>query len=105
MKDVLPVALGWVHPESPCLDWDIAQVRRLAERLGYRLVWVPEASRIPLADQVRAAGAEVVIAPSAEHFDFLALNSVMAVADVETVNPRLSFSRWATGWQPGREPK
>ncbi|PSR69492.1 hypothetical protein C8258_05310 [Nocardia sp. MDA0666] len=102
---MLPVALGWVHPESPCLDWDIAQVRRLAERLGYRPVWVPEASRIPLADQVRAAGAEVVIAPSTEHFDFLALNSVMAVADVETVNPRLSFSRWATGWQPGREPK
>lgn len=102
MKDALPVALGWVHSESPCLDWDIAQVRRLAERLGYRLVWGPETSWISLADQVRAADADVVIAPSTEHFDFLALNSVMAVADVETVNPRLSFARWATGGQPDR---
>lgn len=96
MRDARPIALGWVHPESSALDWDMAQVRRLAKRLGYRLVWPPETSRIPVADQVREAGADAVIAPNTEHFDFLALTSVMMVADVETVQPRLSFARWAT---------
>ncbi|WP_258080701.1 hypothetical protein [Nocardia nova] len=81
----------------------MARVRRLAERLGYRLVWAPEVGLIPLADQVRAAGADTVIAPTTEHFDFLTLNSVMSVADVEIVNPRVSFSRWATGSQPERD--
>ena len=94
--DIRPIALGWVHPESVALDWDLAQVRRLAKRLGYRLVWPPETSLIPLVDQVREADADCVIAPNTEHFDFLALTSVMMIADVETVNPRLSFARWAT---------
>ncbi|WP_227462950.1 MULTISPECIES: hypothetical protein [Nocardia] len=62
MTPTHPIALGWVHPESTAPDWDTAQVRRLATRLGYRLVWVPESSRIPLVDQVRATGAEAVIA-------------------------------------------
>ncbi|MEU6559782.1 hypothetical protein [Nocardia nova] len=94
MNDGRPVALGWVHPESPALDWDLAQVRRLARHLGYRLVWPPETSRIPLADQVRAAGAEAVITPSTDHIGVLTLHAVMWVADVETVTPRLSFARW-----------
>lgn len=96
MTPTHPIALGWVHPESTAPDWDTAQVRRLATRLGYRLVWVPESSRIPLVDQVRATGAEAVIARSTHHFDFLTLNAVMMLADVETVHPRLSFARWAT---------
>ncbi|WP_290048857.1 hypothetical protein [Nocardia nova] len=96
MTPAHPIALGWVHPESTAPDWDTAQVRRLAARLGYRLVWAPESSRIPLVDQVRATGAEAVIAPSTHHFDFLTLNAVMMLADVETVHPRLSFARWAT---------
>ncbi|PPJ28316.1 hypothetical protein C5E45_00190 [Nocardia nova] len=96
MTDPRPIALGWVHPEARAPDWDMAQVRRLASRLGYRLVWPPETSRIPLADQVRESGAEAVIAPSTAHFDPVTLNAVMVVADVETVLPRLSFARWAT---------
>ncbi|PPJ24206.1 hypothetical protein C5E45_28270 [Nocardia nova] len=88
------MALGWVHPESAALDWDIAQVRRLARHLGYRLVWPPETSRIPLADQARTAGADAVITPSTEHLGILTLHAVMGVADVETVTPRLSFARW-----------
>lgn len=91
----VPVALGWVHPESVALEWDMAQVRRLAQRLGYVLVWAPECSRIPLADQVRAVGTEVVIAPAPAHFDVRTLNAVMCVADIETVWPRMSFARWA----------
>lgn len=96
MTDPRPIALGWVHPETTAPDWDMAQVRRLTSRLGYRLVWAPETSRIPLADQVRELRAEAVIAPSPDHFDPLTLNAVMTVADVETVLPRLSFARWAT---------
>ncbi|WP_280272401.1 hypothetical protein [Nocardia wallacei] len=102
MKLGRPVALGWVHPESVALEWDMAQVRRLAQRLGYSLVWAPEDSRIPLVDQVRAAGAEVVIAPAAVHFDVMTLNAVMCVADIETVCPRLSFARWVVKQSPDR---
>ncbi len=89
-----PIALGWVHPESAALDWDAAQVRRLARHLGYVLVWPPETSRIPLADQVRAAGADAVITPSPDHIGIMTLHAVMCIADVETVTPRLSFARW-----------
>lgn len=92
-----PIALGFVDPESTALDWDMAQVRRLARDLGYRLVWPPQTSWIPLVDQARGADAEAVITPSTEHLDILTLHSVMSVADVETVTPRLSFARW-----PGR---
>ncbi|MEV5646682.1 hypothetical protein AB0L57_00395 [Nocardia sp. NPDC052254] len=102
MKDGLIIALGWVHPESPALEWDMAQVRRLARHLGYTLVWSPETSRIPLADQARAAGADAVITPSTDHIGILSLHAVMWVADVETVTPRLSFSRWPA--KPGTEP-
>ncbi|MBF6176267.1 hypothetical protein IU476_32870 [Nocardia blacklockiae] len=94
MDGRLPIALGWVHPEAPALDWGTAQVRRLARHLGYRLVWPPIASRIPLVDQVRAVDAQAVITPSTDHLGILTLHSVMGLADVETVTPRLSFARW-----------
>ncbi|WP_330981613.1 hypothetical protein [Nocardia cyriacigeorgica] len=49
-----------------------------------------------MVDQVRGAGAEVVIMPAPEHLGPLELNRVMEIADVEVVLPRLSFARWAT---------
>ncbi len=88
------IALGWIHPESTALDWDTAQVRRLARHLGYELVWPPETSRIPLVDQVREACADVVITPSPDHLGIMTLHALMCVTDVETVTPRLSFARW-----------
>ena len=97
MKNGRSIALGFAHPDSNVSEWDLAQVRRLARRLGYRLVWPPETSRIPLVDQVRAVGAEAVIAPSTDHLGPVTLQAVMCVADVETVRPRLSFARWARG--------
>ena len=100
MIDIRPVALGHVHPESAALDWDAAQVRRLARHLGSRLVWPPECSRIPLVDQVRATGADAVITPSTDHLGILTLHAVMCVADVETVTPRLSFGRWPAEPKP-----
>ncbi|MBO0884783.1 MAG: hypothetical protein J2P17_31520 [Mycobacterium sp.] len=91
-----PIALGWVRADSDNLDWEAAQICRLARHLGYRLVWPPMRSRIPLVDQVRASHAEAVIAMTPGDFDSITLQSVMRVADVETVLPRLSFARWAT---------
>ncbi|OBA49790.1 hypothetical protein A5789_30775 [Nocardia sp. 852002-51101_SCH5132738] len=96
------IALGYVHPESQALDWDLAQVRRLARHLGYVLVWPPEDSRIPLADQARAADADAVITPSTDHIGILTLHAVMCVCDVETVTPRLSFARWPVESKPSQ---
>lgn len=100
MKNGVSIALGYVHPESAALDWDAAQVRRLARHLGYRLVWPPETSRIPLVDQVRDACADAVITPSPDHLGIMTLHSLMCVADVETCTPRLSFARWPAEPKP-----
>ncbi|MGY4100180.1 hypothetical protein ACW2Q0_11600 [Nocardia sp. R16R-3T] len=98
-----PTALGWVDLDiSSAPDWDAAQVRRLAQRLGYALIWAPEFSPVPLVDQVRCADVDAVIAPSLEHLNVLAVNAIMSVADVEFVLPRLSFHRWAAVAPAGR---
>lgn len=90
-----PTAFGWIDDDvSTAPEWDRAQVRRLADRLGYRLVWPDVRSVLPLADQARNAGVDVVILPAPDHLGPLELNRVMDVADVETVLPRLSFARW-----------
>lgn len=90
-----PIAFGWVDDDvSGAPDWDRAQVRRLADRLGYRITWPDLRSLLPVADQARSSGADVVILPSPDHLGALELNRVMDVADVETVLPRLSFARW-----------
>ncbi len=90
-------AFGWIdHDVSTAPDWDAAQIQRLARRLGYRVVWPHPLSVLPVVDQVRGAGAEVVIMPAPEHLGPLELNRVMEIADVEVVLPRLSFARWAT---------
>lgn len=47
-----------------------------------------------VTDQVRTADVDAVIVPSASHLDPLTLNSLMGLADVEAVLPRLSFARW-----------
>ncbi|WP_345496704.1 hypothetical protein [Nocardia callitridis] len=67
---------------------------RLAQRLGYRVVWADVRSVLPVVDQVRNTGAAVVVMPSPYHVDPLVLNRLMEVVDVETVLPRLSFARW-----------
>ncbi|MGY4102611.1 hypothetical protein ACW2Q0_24080 [Nocardia sp. R16R-3T] len=97
-----PTALGWIDPVvagNP--EWGAAQVRRLARRLGYALVWPPQITLVPLLDQVRSADVDAVIMPSPLHLDVLMLNAVMCVADVETVTPRMSFARW-TAFSSGR---
>ncbi len=92
-----PTAFGWIdYDVSVAHDWDRAQVSRFARHLGYRVVWPDEYSLLPVADQARDAGADVVILPGPQHLGPLELNRVMDVADVETVLPRLSFGRWHT---------
>ncbi|WP_280241676.1 hypothetical protein [Nocardia abscessus] len=87
-------ALGWVDPCSPTTEWDIAQVRRLARRLGYALRWANLASALGLAEQVEASGTEVVLLSSSAHVDLVTLDRLMSVADVECAAPRASFGRW-----------
>jgi hypothetical protein len=95
MTSMEPTALGWVDEDtSTAPDWHRAQVRRLAQRLGYRLVWPDPASVLHIADQVRNTAADAVIMPAPDHLDPIALARVMDVADVETVSPRLSYARW-----------
>ncbi|MBF4998317.1 hypothetical protein IRT45_14270 [Nocardia sp. BSTN01] len=89
-----PTALAWIADDvSETAQWHAAQLRRLARHLGYALVW-PGASLVPLPDLVRDADVDAVLTPSPEHMDALTLNAVMALADVETVSPRLSFAKW-----------
>ncbi|MGY4101605.1 hypothetical protein ACW2Q0_18920 [Nocardia sp. R16R-3T] len=91
-----PVALAWIdYDNSAAPQWEAAQVQRLARRLGYRLVWPERPALLPLADQVRNAGADAVILPAPDHVGPLELDGLMHVADIETVCPRLSFARWS----------
>ncbi|MBF6438536.1 hypothetical protein [Nocardia cyriacigeorgica] len=90
-----PTALGWIDYEvSAAPGWERAQVTRFARHLGYRIVWPDDRSVLPIADQARNAGADVVIVPAPSHLGPLELNRVMSVADVEVILPRLSFARW-----------
>src|SRR5438132_14368030 len=87
-------AIGWIDPCSPTPEWDAAQVRRLARRLGYVLHWVDTGSVLGLVEQVAACGADVVLLPSSAHIDAVTLDRLMAVVDVECAAPRASFARW-----------
>lgn len=88
-------ALGWIDPSSPTSEWDGAQVRRLARRLGYALRWADSDSVLGLAEQVESSRADVVVVPSSGHLDAVTLDRVMVVADVECACPRASYARWS----------
>ena len=88
-------ALGWVDPTSPTPEWDTAQVRRLARRLGYALRWADPDSVLGLVEQVEAAGVEVVLLSSSAHVDVVTLDRLMDSAEVECAAPRASFGRWS----------
>ncbi|WP_040826973.1 hypothetical protein [Nocardia jiangxiensis] len=91
----VPTAFGIVAPDSDAHKWHWAQIHRLAKHLGYAVIWQPDDSVIPLADQARKADVDIAIVASPDHLGPLELNSLMAVVDVESVVPRLTFSRWA----------
>jgi len=78
------------------IEWDLAQVRRLARRLGYGLRWADAGSVLGLFEQVQATGIDTVLLPSSAHLDAVTLHRLMTVADVECAAPRMSFARWST---------
>ncbi|MEV6430083.1 hypothetical protein [Nocardia sp. NPDC051463] len=88
-------AIGWIDPSSPIPEWDSAQVRRLARRLGYALHWADPGSPLGLVEQIESSGADVLLLSSSAHVDATVLNRLMAVADVECAAPRVSFARWS----------
>ena len=91
------IAFGWIDYDfSRAPEADRAQILRLADQLGYYVVWPCERSVLRTADQARNAGADLVILPAPDHLSPLELNAVMNVADVETVTPRFSFARWSS---------
>ncbi|WP_040795922.1 hypothetical protein [Nocardia higoensis] len=89
------LALGWMDPSSPTVEWDSAQVRRLARQLGYSLRWADSGSMSSLLDQAMSSGADVVLLPSTGHLDESTLERVMAFIDVECAAPRVSLNRWS----------
>jgi hypothetical protein len=93
------IAFGWIDYDiSRTPESDRDRIRRLADQLGYRLVWPCERSVLRVVDQVRNAEADLLILPAPGHLSPLELNEVMDIADVETVLPRLSFARWTPRW-------
>ncbi|NQE68343.1 hypothetical protein NG2371_02800 [Nocardia gamkensis] len=88
-------ALGWIDPLSPTTEWDAAQVRRLARRLGYRVRWADPSSVLDLVEQVESAGVETVLLSSVAHVTAWDLVRLLQSADVECAAPRESFARHA----------
>ncbi|MEU1525972.1 hypothetical protein ABZ413_27630 [Nocardia rhamnosiphila] len=92
------IALGWIDYDiSRTPEHDRDRIQRLADKLGYHLVWPSERSVLRVVDQVRNSGADLVILPAPDHLGPVELNAVMDLADVEIVVPRLSFARWSSG--------
>jgi hypothetical protein len=91
------IAFGWIdHDISHTPETDRDRIRRLADQLGYYLIWPDEHSVLRVVDQIRNTGADLVILPAPDHLDPLELDAVLDLADVETVLPRLSFPRWTS---------
>lgn len=70
-------ALGWIDPSSPTPEWDAAQVRRLARRLGYSLHWADAGSVLGLVEQAAEHGVEVVLLASSAHVNAQTLNRLI----------------------------
>ncbi|MFJ4657351.1 hypothetical protein ACIP5Y_39300 [Nocardia sp. NPDC088792] len=95
-----PTALGYVDDERSGIgvQWDRAQVTRLARRLGYELIWGPaEGSALNLVDLVHESDVDAVVIPSSLHVDALTLDRLMYTCDVETALPRETFARYVGG--------
>ncbi|WP_280336126.1 hypothetical protein [Nocardia wallacei] len=103
------LALGYLRTDVSQLrrQWDEAQIRRLARRLGYTLGTTVTLGDPPgdptrqLMNVVTAVGADAVAVPSADHFESGAIPAgLVAVTDVITVAPEHTYARWATGELP-----
>ncbi|MEV0363091.1 hypothetical protein [Nocardia fusca] len=72
------IAFGWIDYDiSRAPESDRDRIRRLADQLGYRLVWPCERSVLRVVDQVRNAEADLLILPAPGHLSPLELNEVL----------------------------
>ncbi|MCU1643773.1 MAG: hypothetical protein JWN03_4048 [Nocardia sp.] len=97
-----PGAIGYLRHDVSAAhqQWDIAQIQHLAKRLGYdlckMLVFGPETDQPmeQLRDAVSQLEADAVITVDLEHFDGDVPDGIVDVADVITVNPENTYTRW-----------
>ncbi|WP_063009700.1 hypothetical protein [Nocardia kruczakiae] len=104
------LALGFLRTEVSRLhqEWDAAQIRCVARRLGYKLsetVAFGDRTDNPVQFLIGAAithDAEAVIVPSLDHFpDGIVPAELVEVTDVITVRPERTYARWPLGEPPG----
>ncbi|MFI6363145.1 hypothetical protein ACIBG0_10385 [Nocardia sp. NPDC050630] len=97
-----PTAIGFLRPDvsGDAMDFEIAQIRKLATRYGYDLAEIVQragAGRDILAalhEVIRKTDAEAVIMPNLAHLDDRPEELVRA-CDVITVNPANTYARRA----------
>lgn len=98
-----PPALGYLRKDVSGVsqDWDEAQMRSLAKRLGYELcktVTFGAGTDAPvdrLVDVVRNFGVDAVITPNLHHFGNAVPNELVEVCDLITMTPQETYSRSA----------
>lgn len=98
-----PPALGYLRKDVSGVsqDWDEAQMRSLAKRLGYELcktVTFGAGTDAPvdrLVDVVRTFGVDAVIAPGLHHFGNAVPAELVEACDLITVTPQQTYSRSA----------
>ncbi|MCU1647295.1 MAG: hypothetical protein JWN03_7570 [Nocardia sp.] len=98
-----PTCLGYVRTDvsDVALWWDQAQIRKLAQRLGYdfadMVIYDPRFGRPPLARlkaQATRLDTEAVIVPSPEHFEGAEIpGTLVQQLDVITVTPEETYAR------------
>ncbi|WP_406277473.1 hypothetical protein OH799_08300 [Nocardia sp. NBC_00881] len=96
-----PSALGYLRKDVSGVsqDWDEAQMRSLAKRLGYELTKTLTFGATTdepvgrLIDVARHCDVDAVISPSLHHFDDAVPDELVEVCDLITVTPEQTFSR------------
>ncbi|MBF6169911.1 hypothetical protein [Nocardia blacklockiae] len=103
------LALGYLRTDisRQRQQWDEAQIRSLARRLGYNLcktIAFSHRTDDPLGQLARAVAglrAEAVLVPSADHFDCGTIpEELIRITDVITITPQHTYARWPTGELP-----
>ncbi|WP_433624817.1 hypothetical protein [Nocardia sp. CA-120079] len=97
-----PTAIGYLRRDvsGDAMDWDIAQIRKLATRYGYDLAEIVRMEGAgthvlaALREVIRKTDAEAVIMPNLAHLDDRPEELVRA-CDVITVNPNNTYARRA----------
>ena len=97
-----PTAIGYLRLDlsGDAMDWDIAQIRKLAMRYGYDLAEIVRLDGAgihivaALREVIRETDAEAVIMPNLAHLDDRPEELVRA-CDVITVRPTNTYARRA----------